>query len=72
MNRMTSCAARERDHDPNVFLVHGDQSARDSADGRDGDLWLLHFAGKLTGFRRCRAQSVSQALKNHLGDVNAR
>ena len=47
--------------DPRVRLVCGHQSGRNSADGRDGVLRLLHLPGRPAGFRRCRARGVSCA-----------
>ena len=40
-------------------VVCGHQSGRNSADGRDGVLWLLHLPGRPAGFRRRRARGVS-------------
>ena len=45
--------------DARVCVVCGHQSGRDSADGRDGVLWLLHLARGSTGFRRRRVRGVS-------------
>src|ERR1022692_103788 len=39
-------------HDPNVLLVCGHQSGRDSAHGRDGTLRFLHFSRRTAGIRK--------------------
>jgi hypothetical protein len=45
--------------DPRVCVVCGHQSGRDSADGRDGALRLLHVTWRPTCFRKRRARGVS-------------
>ena len=45
--------------DPRVCVVCGHQSGRDSADGRDGVLRLLHLPGRPAGFRRSGVRRVS-------------
>ena len=42
--------------DPDLCVVCGHQSDRDSVDGRDGVLWLLRLPGGPTRFRRRRSR----------------